>query len=292
MDSMKTDAAGLQDQLTGALIGIARAVDGNEYLISSSTDKIMREGLAAALLGAHMGNDSLSALIRRAEDEKRKLIPHCYECASPCGRTSNYDIRRLCTADEDICSLKLLILCGIRTMAAYACRAAAMGCTDYEVNRFFYQALYAIGDESFGLQELLPVAMKFGKINLRCMALLDNKMEVWKMAYIKNIEHEKVLPLAEEVSVQPGQIVSKTLAQNKAVSVTLFAFSKGEEISTHDSEGDAMVQVLSGVGRFTVGGKTHICKAGDVLVMPAKIPHAVYAEEDFKWILTVVFPFD
>ena len=112
------------------------------------------------------------------------------------------------------------------------------------------------------------------------------------MAYIKNIEHEKVLPLAEEVSAQPGQIVSKTLAQNEAVSVTLFAFSKGEVISTHESEGDAMVHVLSGVGRFTVGGKAHICREGDVLVMPARIPHAVYAEEDFKWILTVIFPLD
>ena len=112
------------------------------------------------------------------------------------------------------------------------------------------------------------------------------------MAYIKNIEHEKVLPLAEEISVQPGQIVSKTLAQNRAVSVTLFAFAKDEEISTHDSAGDAMVQVLEGTGKFTVGGKEHICEAGDVLIMPAKIPHAVYAVEDFKWLLTVVFPQD
>lgn len=110
------------------------------------------------------------------------------------------------------------------------------------------------------------------------------------MPYIKNIEHEKVLPLAEEIAVQPGQIVSKTLAQNEAVSLTLFAFSKGEEISTHDSEGDAMVQILQGTGKFTVGGEEHLCKAGDVLVMPAKIPHAVYAVEDFKWLLTVVFP--
>ena len=110
------------------------------------------------------------------------------------------------------------------------------------------------------------------------------------MAYIKNIEHEKVLPLTGEISIQPGQVVSKTLAQNQAVSVTLFAFAKGEEISAHDSTGDAFVHVLEGTGRFTVGGKEHICKAGDVLVMPAKIPHAVYAVEDFKWILTVVFP--
>lgn len=110
------------------------------------------------------------------------------------------------------------------------------------------------------------------------------------MAYIKNLEHDKVLPLAGEVSVQKGQIVSKTLAQNKAVSVTLFAFSKGEEIGTHDSAGDAMVQVLEGTGRFTVGEKEHLLKAGDALVMPAGIPHAVYGEEDFKWILTVIFP--
>ena len=110
------------------------------------------------------------------------------------------------------------------------------------------------------------------------------------MAYIKNIEHEKVLSLTDEISVQQGQIVSKTLVQNDAVSVTLFAFAKGEEIGTHDSTGDALVHVLEGTGRFTVGGREHICKAGDVLVMPAEIPHAVYAVEDFKWILTVVFP--
>ena len=94
----------------------------------------------------------------------------------------------------------------------------------------------------------------------------------------------------ELVSVQSGQVVSKTLAQNKAVSITLFAFDKGEEIGTHDSTGDAMVTVLEGTGRFTVGGVPHIVKAGETLVMPAKVPHAVYGEEAFKWVLTVVFP--
>ena len=76
------------------------------------------------------------------------------------------------------------------------------------------------------------------------------------------------------------------------VSLTLFAFSKGEEISTHDSIGDAMVHVIDGIGQFTVDGAEHICKAGDVLVMPAKKPHAVFAKEDFKMLLTVVFPLD
>ena len=112
------------------------------------------------------------------------------------------------------------------------------------------------------------------------------------MAFIKNIEHEEIVRLADEISANTGQVVSKTLAQNKAVSLTLFAFSKGEEISTHDSTGDAMVHVIEGVGQFTVDGVEHICKAGDVLVMPAKKPHAVFAKEDFKMLLTVVFPLD
>ena len=112
------------------------------------------------------------------------------------------------------------------------------------------------------------------------------------MAYIKNIEQGTVLSLAGQVEAQPGQIVSRTLAQNRAVSVTRFAFAQGEEISTHDSIGDAMVTVLEGTGRFTVGGKEHFCHEGEVLVMPATVPHAVYAPEPFKMMLTVVFPLE
>lgn len=90
------------------------------------------------------------------------------------------------------------------------------------------------------------------------------------------------------VNVMPGQIVSRTLAQNKAVSITVFAFDKGTEISTHESTGDAMVQVLEGTGCFTVDGKEYLVHPGEVLVMPANVPHAVSAPEAFKWVLTVV----
>lgn len=106
---------------------------------------------------------------------------------------------------------------------------------------------------------------------------------------IKNINHEEILSLSDLVSAQEGQIVSKTLAQNEAVSITLFAFDKGEEISTHESNGDAMVTVLEGTGKFTVDGKEYILNAGQSLIMPAKKPHAVYGEERFKMSLTVVF---
>ena len=109
------------------------------------------------------------------------------------------------------------------------------------------------------------------------------------MPYIKNIEHEKVVNLAGEVQVMPGQVVSKTLAQNDAVSVTLFAFDKGEEISTHESGGDAFVTCLDGVGKVTIDGEEYILKEGDSIVMPAKHPHAVYGQEQFKMLLVVIF---
>lgn len=109
--------------------------------------------------------------------------------------------------------------------------------------------------------------------------------------YLKNIEHEKVLELGQLVTCQPGQIVSRTLVQNSAVGITLFAFYKGEQISEHESKGDALVTVIEGAADITIGGKVHSVKAGQSAVMPAGIPHAVYAAESFKMMLTVVFPY-
>lgn len=105
----------------------------------------------------------------------------------------------------------------------------------------------------------------------------------------KNIEKQKPLKLKEQVDYQEGQVVSKTLVQNKAVSVTIFSFDKDEEISTHASGGDAMVTVLEGTGRFTVADEVFILTEGETLIMPKDIPHAVYGEERFKMLLTVSF---
>ena len=109
------------------------------------------------------------------------------------------------------------------------------------------------------------------------------------MVGYKNIDKEEILELKNLVVYQEGQVVSKTLVQNSAVSVTLFAFEKDEEISTHESGGDAMVTVLEGTGRFTIDVREHILKAGQSIVMPARKPHAVYGEERFKMLLMVVF---
>jgi len=110
------------------------------------------------------------------------------------------------------------------------------------------------------------------------------------LRYMKNIPGEEVVHLAALVEAGPGQVVSRTLAQNSAVSITLFAFDEGEEISTHASNGDAMVTVLEGVGKFTVDGVEHTARQDESLVMPAGKPHAVYAQEAFKMLLVVVFP--
>lgn len=106
---------------------------------------------------------------------------------------------------------------------------------------------------------------------------------------MKNIAKGEALILKEQVDYQPGQVVSKTLAQNDAVSVTLFSFDKGEEISTHQSGGDAFVTCLDGVGRITIDGKEYLLREGESIVMPARHPHAVYGQEPFKMLLVVVF---
>ena len=106
---------------------------------------------------------------------------------------------------------------------------------------------------------------------------------------MKNIDKSTVLRLKEQVAYQPGQVVSRTLAQNDALSVTLFSFDKDEEISTHASGGDAFVTCLDGVGRITIDGVPYELHEGDSIVMPAGHPHAVYGQEQFKMLLVVVF---
>ena len=109
------------------------------------------------------------------------------------------------------------------------------------------------------------------------------------MSIMKNIDKARVMVLKDQVSYQEGQIVSKTLVQNEAVSITLFAFDKGEDISTHESGGDAFVTCLDGTGEITIDGVKYELHEGESIVMPAKHPHAVYGKEQYKMLLVVVF---
>ena len=169
----KADTAGLQDQLTGALIGLARATEGSVSSVTEDTHRLVMEALFATLTNVNFDNDAIEELTRRVEEEKQRLAPDCSVCRSACGRNDNYDMEKLWNANEDIRSLKSLILFGIRGMAAYAYHAALLGYTDEEVNRFFYKALFAVGMDDWRMNELLPVVLEVGEVNLKCMALLD-----------------------------------------------------------------------------------------------------------------------
>ena len=164
------EVAKRQDQLTGALIGLARAADTNEP--TASTHRAVIEGLFTTLTNVNFNEETVRRQIDMVRREKAALTPDCGACACPCGRTDEYDMNLLWEANEDIRSLKSLILFGLRGMAAYAYHAMVLGYTDEEVNRFFYEGLFAIG-EDWGMEELLPIVMKVGQVNLQCMALLD-----------------------------------------------------------------------------------------------------------------------
>ncbi len=139
---------------------------------AEETDRLILEGLFTTVTNVSFHDGTLRALIDRVNAEKARLMPGCAGCAAPCGNTDNYDLGRLWNADEDVRSLKSLILFGIRGMAAYAYHAMALGYTDGEVNSFFCKALYALA-EDWGMEELLPIVMEVGKVNLACMELLD-----------------------------------------------------------------------------------------------------------------------
>ena len=165
------DTAKLQDELTGALIGLARAVDSTTA-VSKKTSQVIIEGLFTTVTNVNFDNASIESMIQKVRAEKERLAPDCSKCQSPCGKTDEYDMQQLWNADEDTRSLKSLILFGIRGMAAYAYHAAVLGHEDDEVNLFFCEALFKIGYEE-NTETLLSTVLKVGEINLKCMALLD-----------------------------------------------------------------------------------------------------------------------
>ena len=165
------EVAELQDQLTGALVGLSRAVD-NAPDANEGTWRLMIEGLFTTVTNVSFNEKTIRELIDRVHEEKARLVPGCSGCGSRCGRNDDYDMNLLWNAQEDIRSLKSLILFGVRGMAAYAHHAMMLGYADEEVNHFFAKALFAVG-EDWGMDALLPIVMEVGENYLKCMALLD-----------------------------------------------------------------------------------------------------------------------
>ena len=164
------NTAKLQDELTGTLIGLARACGNNPK--TENTDRIIIEGLFTTITNVNFNDETLKDMIAKVKEEKQKVVPDCSTCMNPCGNTDDYDVNNIWNDQEDIRSLKSLILFGIRGMAAYAYHALVLGYESEEVNSFFYKALCVISYE-MGIDDLLPVALEVGEKNLLCMELLD-----------------------------------------------------------------------------------------------------------------------
>lgn len=166
----KEHTANAQDELTGALIGLARAVDGHKP--TEKTNQLMMEGLFTTVTNVSFDDESIKVLIDKINAVKEELNPKCDSCSDACGRNDNYDMTELWNDNEDIRSLKSLILLGVRGMAAYAYHAYILGYTDKDVQDFLYKAMFTIGSD-LNKDGLLPIVMETGTVNLKCMELLD-----------------------------------------------------------------------------------------------------------------------
>ncbi|MBS6194589.1 MAG: hydroxylamine reductase [Clostridiales bacterium] len=164
------DISNLQDKLTGALIGLARAVNKNHS--DEETDELITGGLFTTLTNVNFNADTIQEWILRVHDKRNRIAAGCPLCSGSCKDKLDYDLSLLWTEQEDIRSLKSLILFGLKGIAAYAWHAKVMGYSDPSVNRFFYEGLASIG-EDYSMKQLLPLTLKVGEINLKCMELLD-----------------------------------------------------------------------------------------------------------------------
>lgn len=228
----KEDTALLQDRLTGSLIGLARATENNMDLVSDTTAAVVVEGLFATLTNVNFDNDALIAIADRVVLEKRKLVPDCFHCMNSCGHHDDYDMDRLWNAQEDIRSLKSLILFGIRGIAAYAYHAAVLGYRDASIHRFLYKALIAIGMDDWGMEELLPIVLEVGEVNLSCMALLDK-------ANTETFGHPQ--PTSVSLTVEKGPFIVITghdlydlkLLLEQTAGKGIHVYTHGEMLSAH-----------------------------------------------------------
>ena len=156
--------ANQQDDLTRALIGLAQAA---KRPLTAAENRLVVEGLFSTVTNVSFDAESLQALtakLRRAQAEHGGAATACAGEGEPL---------KLWSADEDIRSLKSLILFGLRGMAAYAYHAAVLGYEDDEVYAFIAEALRAVGDLQATAETLLPVVLRVGEVNLKCMELLD-----------------------------------------------------------------------------------------------------------------------
>ncbi|MCR5176404.1 MAG: hydroxylamine reductase [Anaerovibrio sp.] len=219
----KSKTAVLQDELTGAMIGLARAMNAAD-VVSHDTCRIIMEGLFTTITNVSFDDVSLEGMIQKVRIEKGKVVSCCADCENTSLHADDYSMDELWQADEDIRSLKSLILFGLRGMAAYGYHADVLGYADDVVDNFFVEALFKLGYCETA-DELLPVVLKVGEINLRCMELLDRA----------NTEtYGNPVPVEVPLSVEKGPFIVVTGHDLKDLQLLLEQTEgKGINIYTH-----------------------------------------------------------
>ncbi len=106
---------------------------------------------------------------------------------------------------------------------------------------------------------------------------------------MENFEKGKILDIAGSVSYESAGVVSKQILKNAAGNITVFSFAKGQGLSTHSAPFDALVQVLDGEAEILIGGVPRRLKSGDFIILPANVPHSVFAVDSFKMLLTMIY---
>lgn len=216
------DTSNLLDKLTGALIGLAKACGNNPK--TPDTDRIIIEGLFTTITNVNFNDETINNMINLVHKEKNRIVPDCAICQSPCGNTDDYDVNNIWNANEDIRSLKSLILFGIKGMAAYAYHAMALGYSDESVNAFFYKALSIISYD-LAMEDLLPVVIETGEINYKCMEMLDKA---------NTSSYGNPSPVEVSLSIEPGPFIIVSGHDLKDLeSLLIQTKDKGINIYTH-----------------------------------------------------------
>lgn len=199
-DSSLAESASLEDELTGALIGLAKSCGNHQKL--PTTTGIIVEGLSSAITDEESKDQVLVEMIKKVREEKNKVAPNCSSCLSVCGNTSDYDMKEIWEAEKDIRSLKSLILFGLRGVAAYTYDASALGYEDEAVNEFFYKALSMISYD-LTMEQLLPVVLEVGEMNLKCMEMLhlDDLTQLQEQTIGKGVPLSLILSRYEQKGV-------------------------------------------------------------------------------------------
>lgn len=162
------ETANLQDELTGALIGLAKACESNPH--DESVTDIIVEGLFTTITNVNFNDETIRKITEKVRKKKYEVVPNCSVCTAKCGNTDDYDVTKIWNEQEDIRSLKSLILFGIRGMAAYAYHANVLGYRDNTVNDFFIKALCILSYD-LNKEELLKVVTEAEEVKHKCMEL-------------------------------------------------------------------------------------------------------------------------